>query len=965
VAVHAGEPVRVELLGAVCAWRGERELNVGARQQRAVLGVLATRANRPVSRSELIDSLWGDDPPPTAGSAVYSYIARLRRALEPGGQRRAPAGTLSSNKTGYVLRLAPDSVDADVFNQRLRRAHHLRAKAAMTEAVRQFDAALALWHGTPWADIGGPFAQAERVRLTEQYLTAVEDRAGILVAIGDPGAVVADLSGEVRINPFRERLAGLLMLALYRTGQQADALALYRDTRRLLVTELGVEPGPDLQRLHKQILTADPSLNAPKRTPATLSSAVGQALRDRPAPAELPHDIANFTGRGHELAQLKSLIAPEEGALTHRALVISAIDGIAGIGKTALAVHFAHRISIAFGDGQLFVNLRGFDPNQPPLHPSDALRHLLTSLGARSADIPSTLDGQTGLYRTLLAGRRVLIVLDNARTADQVRPLLPGSPTCAVIVTSRNRLEGLAVRDGACQLTIGLLNPPDGLALLAGTVGQQRVAAEPGAAEELVRSCGYLPLAIRIAAERILSRPYSAIADLAGELGDEKERLNALSAGDDQAAALRAAFQWSYHALTPDAASMFRLLGLLPWPEASTPAISALSGRVPGDARRLLQVLTKAHLLEQVDADRYRLHDLLHLYAGECAAEDPPQARRQAVRRILTWYLYTAEEAGHVLMPQRRRIPKEPMEEDCPFLSFSSHHEALRWCETERDHLVAATHHAAKMGEHGLAWRLPAVLWIFFSLGRYWHDWLVTSRVGLASARSIGDREGESQLLGSLGALNSDRRNLAEAIDCFRQALAICGELGDLHGQGMSQLGLGIAYHRQKQYEASIEHHRRALGILSETGDRWGGTVALGSLSAIHRGLGQTEKAIGYLREALARCREIGDRWFEATVLSRLAEAYLETQRFSDAIGHYNQALTIRCQIGDRRGQARTLTALGNAYSAARQFGDAIGHYKQALAINRDIDDQQAQARTLDALRAAQRSARSCSNYRC
>lgn len=952
-----GASLRVELLGGVRAWRDGRELEVGARQRRAVLGVLAAHANQPVSRSDLIDAVWGDNSPASAGSAIYSYVAALRRVLTPGRPRRAPAGELSSSGSGYVLHLPAGQVDVEVFSQHLRQARRLSASGALTESIRLFDAALAMWHGTPWAEIPGPFAQVERAWLTEQYLTAVEDRAEILVALGNPGALVAELSHTARDNPFRERLVGLLVLALYRSGRQADALALYRETRRLLIAELGVEPCPDLQHLHKQMLTADPALTAPAGMATRWSGGVGQPRTMRPVPAELPHDVANFAGRQAELARLESLIVREDGDAVHKALVISAIDGIAGIGKTALAVHFAHRISGIFTDGQLFIDLRGFDPNQPPLHPGDALNHLLRSLGAEPADIPSALDERVGMYRSLLANRRILIVLDNAQAASQVRPLLPGTPTCAVIVTSRNRLDGLIARDGAHRVTVALLSPQDAVALLADVVGRERVATEAEDANRLVRSCGYLPLAIRIAAERIIIRPSCAIMEMAEELNHEQERLDALSVGDDQATAVRAAFRWSYRALAPDAASMFRKLGLLAGPEVSALAASALSGQAPAEARRLLHVLTKAHLLEQVDADRYRLHDLLRLYACECAVEEPPQARAQAIRRILTWYVHTAAAAGRVLMPQRRRVPVDPLEGECPAMSFGSHRQALQWCEAERANLVAAARQAAEIGEHRIAWQLPAVLWIFFNLERHWNDWLSTGRIGLAAARQVGDRHGESLILGNLGILHSDRREFTEAIDSFQQALSICKQLGDLHGEGMTMLGLGAASQRQQRYGEAIQHHRRALLICRKTGDRWGEIRALGSLGAIHCGLGQIERAIRDFRQAIAGCRQIGDRWFEATALRGLAGAYLEMGRFEDAIEQYRQAMVIRRQIGDMRGQARAHGDLANVYRNLRRFEDAVEHYQHAVAIRREIDDQQGQARTLDALGATLHSA--------
>ena len=566
--------LRVEVLGAVRAWLSDRELALGTPRQRGVLAVLALRANQPVTRDQLIDAVWGDQPPAGAANVVHTYVARLRRALDPERAQRSRGGVLSSVGPGYVLRLEARQLDAQVFNDHLSRARQLGARGDPAGAAESFGAALAMWRDEPLAGVPGPFAEVERTRLTEQYLTAAEDRAEAMLASGHPTLAVAQLTRLVAEHPFRERLTGLLMLALVRSGRQVEALAAYRRARRLLVEELGVDPGQDLQRLHDDILHHRDTVVAGRPDARDPGLVAGTPV----VPRQLPPAVRHFAGRRAELKALSNL-AGEVGRVAGTS-VIATICGTAGVGKTALAVHWAHDVAECFPDGQLYVNLRGFDPAGKPTKPSAAIRGFLRALAVPAGNIPNSLEAQAGWYRSLLAGKRVLVVLDNARDEDQVRPLLPGSSLCMVIVTSRSQLAGLAAAEGAYVLSLGVFTGPEARKLLASRLGQEPIAAEPHAVAELIGLCAQLPLALSVVAARAAVLPKAPLAALAAELRDTHTRLDALNTGD-LSSNVRAAFRRSYQDLSRPAARMFRLLGIHPGPDISVPAASSMAS-IPG-----------------------------------------------------------------------------------------------------------------------------------------------------------------------------------------------------------------------------------------------------------------------------------------------------------------------------------------------------------------------------------------------
>src|ERR1700722_4737306 len=525
--VSDGAPLRVALLGPVRAWRGETELELGAPQRRAVLGLLAARANQAVSRDELIDGIWGDQLPARSVNELHADVSRLRAALDPGRAHRAGGQVLMASGRGYLLRLAPGQLDAELFAGRLAAARASRRAGDLVAAAASLESALRLWQGVALGGIPGPWAEIVRTGLGDQRLTATEEHIELLLELGRPAEAGGPLPELVRARPPRERFSGQLMLALYRCGRQAEALTAFADARRVLVRELGIEPGQELRALHARILAADPGLDAPV-APVTAAAGAGRpaAVRDRPVPAQLPADVAAFTGRDAELAALDLLLAGVAGTAgavgqpglgDGAAVPIAVLAGTAGVGKTALAVRWARRAAAAFPDGQLYVNLRGYDPGAP-VPPGDALAGILRALGLAGEDIPAGEDERAAAYRSLLDGRRMLVVLDNAASVEQARPLLPGSPSCLVVVTSRDSLAGLVGRHGAGRLASDMLPAADAFGLLRTLIGD-RVDAEPDAAAELAAQCARLPLALRVAAELAAASPDSRLAELAGGPG--------------------------------------------------------------------------------------------------------------------------------------------------------------------------------------------------------------------------------------------------------------------------------------------------------------------------------------------------------------------------------------------------------------------------------------------------------------
>ncbi len=634
---------------------------------------------------------------------------------------------------------------------------------------------------------------------------------------------------------------------------------------------------------------------------------------------------------------------------------ILAIVGPAGVGKTALAVHWARQVQERFPDGQLYVNLRGHD-RERPMTPEHALDELLHALGVPGDKIPFGLGARAELFRALLSGRRVLVLLDNAHLPEQVDPLLPGSPGGAVVVISRSSLPYLGATDARSTVPVGELDSTEAVALLREAIGTTRADAEPDAVVELARLCGQLPLALRVAARRVAISPDVMLADLVKEFAEVRGHGDAGATDEAETAGVRAAFLWAYRSLPAEASGMFRLLGLHRGPDISGPAATALAGGTPTRVRELLSVLVGGHLVEEIAPDRYRLHDLLRVYACEGAAELPEPERAAAVARVLTWYLHTADAAVRAFSPLGLRVPLDADDRDAAgqLPTFSDRGQALAWCTAERANLVAATHHASQCGRHVLAWKLPAVLWDFFTMHGHLTDWITTHDVGLASARHLGDKRGEAWMENNLGNAYKGLGQFDEALRHFHNALANNEAIGDDRGEGWTRYNLGDTYRELGRFKDALDHLRRALIIGRKVGERWSEGYTLNMIGDSYRCLGQFDEALRHLLPALVINRDMGHRRGEGFTLTMIGDTHQDRGKFDDAFTYYQMALTVRREIGDRRGEAVTLQSLGENRWRLGRFDHAHGYYQQSLVIRHETGDRRGEARTLFGLGTVQ-----------
>jgi DNA-binding SARP family transcriptional activator/tetratricopeptide (TPR) repeat protein len=905
---------------------------------RALLAALLWRAGQPVPADELAELVWDGVPPSRTPDATRTLIMRLRRQLDG----RA-AARIVTRAPGYVIEISGDELDAAQFETLTREAGAAVRAGQWAQAARTASKALGLWRGTPLADIPSQLLRDRWVpHLEELHVQALEWRIEADLHEGRHEQLIPELRDLTARHPLREHIHGQLMLALYRCGRQGEALAAYAVARDVLVTDLGVEPGPGLRELHQRILSADSALTVtgPPR-PAT-------AEPQRITPRELPPTVPGFTGRSAELAALTGLL-DRPGAQAPGTVVISAIGGTAGVGKTALAVHWAHSVADRFPDGQLYVNLRGYDPAQP-MPASDALAAFLRSLGVPGQDIPPEEDERAARYRSLLADKRMLVVLDNAGSAGQVRPLLPGTPACTVLVTSRDTLAGLAARDGAAHLDLDVLPPEDAVALLRTLIGA-RAAAEPAAAAELAAQCCRLPLALRVAAELAATRPAVPLAGLAGELADLQTRLDLLTAGEDPGTQVRAVFSWSYRRLDTEAARAFRLLGLHPGPDLESYAAAALTCATVPQARQMLDVLTRAHLIQAAAPGRYCMHDLLRGYARELSATvDGGQEQRAAMTRLFDHYLYTAATAMDTLyLAERHRRPRIPRP-TTPVPPLADPTTAREWLDAQRAVLVAAAGHAAARDWPGHATWLAITLFRYLSHGGHSPEALTIYSHALGAARRTGDRATEATALNQIGHVDWQQSRLQQAVDRHRQALALFWEAGDRAGEAEALGSLGLAESALGRYEQAAHHHQGAVAIYRDIGDRLGEARALGNLGLARQRQGRYQEAAGYLQQALDLCRELGDRQGEAMVLGRLGVIDLRLGRYQEAAGYLQQSLALLHGIGNTVGEAETLVKLGEVYLRLGRCKQAAGNIEQALAVSREIGDRELEADALNGL---------------
>lgn len=908
--------VRIQVLGPMRAWHDDQPVELGPPGRRAVLGLLVLAGGQLVTLDSLADAIWGETPPASAVNILQTHVKHLRRLLEPDRPPHSRSELLPYQGEGYRLCIPADQIDLLRFRRLVRLAAD--RETADRETVAPLVEALALWQGPPFADLPLLARHPRTTAVLQEHRTALTRYAGMMLAAGAAGAVgaadraITALEEAVAADPLDEAGQALLVRAYGAAGRRAQGFAAFHAARRRLADDLGVDPGPELAAAYTQLLDdSPPGLDTPPPT---------AVATPRPVPAELPADVPGFTGRGSELAALDRLAdgggADTAGNMgradTGRAdpastVVVLTISGTAGVGKTALATRWAHRARNRFPDGQLYLDLRGYDPEQP-VTPGDALARFLRSLGLPGEQLPADVGERAARYRSLLDGRRMLILLDNAASVDQVRPLLPGaSAGSVVLVTSRDSLPGLVVRHGARRLDLDVLTPDNALALLRLLLGDTVVGGAPDAAAALAAHCAGLPLALRIAAELVHRRAPTPLATIADELADHRRRLDLLSDAGDAHSDIGAVFSWSYRDLPAAVARTFRLLGTHPGPEFEAYAVTALTGVDEPTARAHLDLLGRSHLVQRRGPDRYGMHDLLRAYARELAARDhqvePP-------RRLLDLYLHTAATAIDVLYPAERHRRPTVAAPPGPLPALPAPAAAVAWLDAERANLVATAVHATTHRQPWYVVPLTVILLRYLESGGHYPDAVILHEHALRAARDADDRRAEAQL----------------------------------------RTNLGVMQVQQSRYPEAVTELTRAIELAHEVGDTVVEARALGNLGHVYQWQGRYPEAAAILTEAVALCRRNGDQASETRGLGNLGQVRLRQQRYAEAARHLEASIAICRRIGDQIGEAYALVSLGHVDSGLGRHQQAADHHQRALALFRSTTESAGEAYALDGL---------------
>ncbi|MCP3805212.1 tetratricopeptide repeat protein [Allokutzneria sp. A3M-2-11 16] len=892
--------ISVGVLGPLVLRTGDEVIDLGSAPQRTLLGALALSPNAPVSRDALIEAVWGHRPPTNVVEILQTHISRLRRRLTPEGPQ------LTATATGYQLNATADQLDLLAFRGLAAEARAARERVDLADAAQACLRALALWRDAPLSDLPAFHDHAGVAEIRQDWQALVLEFAELAAELGEDERALAPLRRLAAAEPLDEAVQARLVLTLAASGRQAAALTAFDEVRRRFADELGVDPGPKLADAHQRVLHNRVSL------PISASAS---------AHRQLPPDIGDFTGRGAELRWLAQL------RHSRTALPIVAIEGMAGLGKTRLAVHFAHQLVAAgrYGDIQLYVDLRAHS-DQPPADPAVVLASFLSLLGVPGAQVPRDLDSRAALYRDRLHGKRALVILDNAADERQVQPLLPASPDNLVLVTSRRHLA----LDGANTLALDLFAPEDAAALLATIAGGHRVDA--AGADQVTALCGRLPLAVALAARRLQNRPLWTLGDLADRLRTSSGRLGELSSGTR---GLRAVFDLSYRALAPEAQRFFRLLGVHPGDDATAESAAALTGTDPATARRRLDELVDEHLLTMVTARRYRLHDLLREYAAEHAGE---QERHAAVERVLTWYLYAADAARERLFPHFVDIELDPVARPEHLPEHASDEDAFQWLADEHATLVAAVGVALTTeGMHPLAWQLPLVLKHYFERLSNYKDWITTGRDALKAAQRIGDRQAEAMVRSLLGVAHGQLGEIDVCIEYFTDSLALRRAVGDVTGEARTLGNLGVAHTNRGDFEDATGFLKQALELSRRMGNHHLEIRTLSNLGRAQMKSGDVDDAILSLETALVPARSLGDVVGLVAVLHNLGEALLRVGRHGEARPLLVECLEVYRDKHFRLYEAEVLELLAQVHDETGEAGRAQDHWREAVAILEEL----------------------------
>lgn len=917
-----------------------RPVDLGSPRQRCVLVVLILDVNQVVSIDQIVERVWGDLPRTDVRGSIYSYVSRLRRVLAP-----ASEVCIDRRSGGYVLRTDRELVDVHLFRDLVQKA----ARTADPErTLALYEQALDLWRGEPFARLDSSWLDVVRDNLAGERLAVQLERFDLQLARGGGAQVLDELTNLVHQHPLVERLSGQLMRALHSVGRRTEALRRFQRLRSTLAEELGVGPDTETQHIHQAILRDERDLAAAVK----VSRASG-----------LPRAVPDFAGRTAEIERLVSVAGQ---AAQGRSVVIAAINGMAGIGKTALVLHVAHRLSGRFPDGQVFINLHGHTPNVAPINPAAALDDLLRQLGVAAQEIPDGLDARAARWRAAIAGRRLIVVVDDAASTDQIRPLLPGSPGALVLVTSRRRLAGL---DAARTLSLDTLVPADAHRLFALIAGDS-AAAEPEQAGEVVRLCGRLPLAIRIAAARLAHRPSWTVHDLANRLRDEQHRLTELTVDDRS---VRSAFALSYRELLPEQRAAFRLLGLHPGTELDVPAAAALLGHPARRTADLLEALLDANLLTQPTSGRYRFHDLVRYFAQTKAQTDETaDTRTAATARLRDYYLAAAAAAMRVFEPSERRVDPRIAHPPTVAPSFESAADAERWLALERPNLVRVALSADT--EH--SWVLPHLIRDFFHRQAHYTDWLDTHLHALAVAETTDDEYAEAitsigigfayyrvgrltdaeasyeraislsaiidscQLgtaINNLGRVRWFLGRRVEALTLYRRALALFVVAGHRGSEAYALYNFCHAAARLGHNDIALAHLPHALELTQQVERRYGEAVVLGELGNAHLAAGNHDLAKEYLTQSLTLSRDIQFLWAEATAQCGLGLLYLTLSRPSEAIAAYTEGLRLTEITQEFGVQCSILNSLGTLHAGTDDCDTARTYFRRAHELARRI----------------------------
>ncbi|GHJ52183.1 XRE family transcriptional regulator [Nonomuraea sp. TT08I-71] len=942
-------PVRILVLGPLAVLRGTVPVPLGAGRHRVVLGRLALTPNTGVSRDELIDLLWGEEVPPSAVNLVQTYVSRLRRALEPQRSRGGPAELLTLVAGGYRLDLATEQLDLLGHRDLLARARSLSDdRAAAFDLAGQ---ALDHWRGPTLADVpelrGGPLVTA----IEEERIAAAILHARIAAALHQDARALPGLRQLAVEHPLHEPLQARLITTLAGSGQQAAALATYDSVRHRLADELGIDPGQELVEAHRSVLGRTNGPPVEIRQPDALAR-----------PFQTPAPPADFTGRTDHLRRLTHLMSRNPARPAPDSVTVCVISGVAGVGKTALALRAAHQLRPSFPDGQLHVDLQGF--GSQPVLPVDALARFLRALGVEGRRIPRDEEECAALFRTVLAERRVLVVLDNARSAAQVRALMPGTGSSAVMVTSRNRLADLA---GAVVLELSLPSEAEALDMLAASAGPARLAAEPDAAVELARACGMLPIALRVAGGRLASRPDWTVRAAVDRLADQRHRLDRLRVGD---VAVRASFDLSYQELSPGSARVFRLLALLPGGDFGVPAAAVLIGADEADVEDAVHDLVDGNLVQTSADGRYRYHDLLRLYAVRWAeAEDSALERSAGLHRLFDWYLERVAAAMRLIYPDMVRLPTE-VPEVTPFEDDAA---AFAWLDEELSGLTAVMRAAADSTCPARAWQLADQLRGYFFVRRLAAPWLATGQVGLAAAERAGDPLARAAMHQTIGQAYWSVGDHQLALTEYERAAALSEEAGwlvglayQLHNVGLVQAGMGRLDAAQESYRRALAtgqgsefHHVHAVtlndlgtlcherGQLSDAAVHFAEALSLNhgasrrqsvmanraNLGMVLRQLGDHATARTHLEAVLEYYRGVGSPIGELSILDELSQLHAQCDEPEAAVATATRALELTRELADRRSEAALLSTLGSALLSAGAVAEAAVRFGESLAL--------------------------------